>query len=199
MPAFSVEVKDQEVLATLRELVARIGKPQPVLQAIGEEIMERAKRRFDTGTGPDGVRWAPNARSTIEAYLESKSGVFSRYSKIASREEGWSRTRTKKGYFDKSGKVGSRGIQAVMGKRPLIAAGSLAKQFHVSVDGNSVTVGSSMRYAAMQQFGGTKAKFPHLWGDIPARPFLPVTLSGDLYPAEREAIVATLNRYLAGF
>lgn len=24
----------------------------------------------------------------------------------------------------------------------------------------------------MMQFGGTKAQFPHLWGDIPARPYI---------------------------
>ncbi len=33
-------------------------------------------------------------------------------------------------------------------------------------------VASDRGYAAMMQFGGTKAQFPHLWGDIPARPFL---------------------------
>lgn len=38
--------------------------------------------------------------------------------------------------------------------------------------GKAVTVGSDLPYAAMQQFGGTKERFPHLWGDIPARPFL---------------------------
>jgi phage gpG-like protein len=36
-------------------------------------------------------------------------------------------------------------------------------------------VGSNKEYAAMQQFGGTKAQFPHLWGDIPARPFMGVS------------------------
>ncbi len=33
-------------------------------------------------------------------------------------------------------------------------------------------VGSTPVYAAMMQFGGTKSAFPHLWGNIPARPFL---------------------------
>ncbi len=37
---------------------------------------------------------------------------------------------------------------------------------------SAVEIGSPMQYSAMQQFGGTKAEFPHLWGDIPARPFL---------------------------
>ena len=30
---------------------------------------------------------------------------------------------------------------------------------------------SPERYSAMMQYGGTKAQFPNLWGDIPARPF----------------------------
>lgn len=50
-----------------------------------------------------------------------------------------------------------------------------------------------MKYAAIQQFGGTKAQFPHLWGDIPARPFLPITPAGTLYPADREKILAALR------
>lgn len=33
-------------------------------------------------------------------------------------------------------------------------------------------VASPEPYAAMMQFGGAKSKFPHLWGNIPARPFL---------------------------
>jgi len=36
----------------------------------------------------------------------------------------------------------------------------------------AVEIGSPMEYAAMQQFGGTKAEFPHLWGDVPAREYL---------------------------
>ena len=38
-----------------------------------------------------------------------------------------------------------------------------------------VEIGSPKEYAAMQQFGGQKSKFPHLWGDIPARPFLGIS------------------------
>ncbi|RUR41274.1 hypothetical protein ELY25_02340 [Vreelandella populi] len=29
-----------------------------------------------------------------------------------------------------------------------------------------------MVYAAMQNYGGTKAEFSHLWGDIPGREFI---------------------------
>jgi len=40
------------------------------------------------------------------------------------------------------------------------------------VGNDSVFIGSDRKQAAMMQFGGTKSEFPHLWGDIPARPFL---------------------------
>lgn len=57
--------------------------------------------------------------------------------------------------------------------RPLWGpSGMLSSQIHYGADSGSVEVGSNMAYAAMMQFGGTKAAFPHLWGDIPARPFL---------------------------
>lgn len=52
------------------------------------------------------------------------------------------------------------------------ASGELAKQFSYSASSDGVEWGSLMIYAAMQQYGGSKAAFPHLWGDIPARPFL---------------------------
>ncbi len=59
------------------------------------------------------------------------------------------------------------------GTLPLIGeTGQLAQQFSVEATATSVEIGTNKVQAAMMQFGGTKAKFPHLWGDIPARPFL---------------------------
>lgn len=48
----------------------------------------------------------------------------------------------------------------------------LSKQFSYSASSDSVEYGSLIVYAAMQNFGGTKAEFPHLWGDIPGREFI---------------------------
>ncbi|MBL1267643.1 MAG: phage virion morphogenesis protein [Halomonas sp.] len=45
----------------------------------------------------------------------------------------------------------------------------LAKQFSYSATSDSVEWGSLMVYAPMMHWGGTKAEFPHLWGDIPGR------------------------------
>lgn len=48
----------------------------------------------------------------------------------------------------------------------------LANEIHYRASATSLEWGSSLVYAGMQQFGGLKAAYPHLWGNIPARPFL---------------------------
>jgi phage virion morphogenesis protein len=79
------------------------------------------------------------------------------------------------------------------GKKPLTGkSGALRSQIHHQVTGNVLEVGSTMEYAAMQQFGGQKSDFPHLWGDIPARPFLGISDS------DRAGIAQTITDYLAG-
>lgn len=60
--------------------------------------------------------------------------------------------------------------------QPLIGEGTLMESIHYQlVGGNTLEIGSSMEYAAMQHFGGTKEEFPWLWGDIPERPFLGIS------------------------
>lgn len=70
-----------------------------------------------------------------------------------------------------------------------ISAGGLAASITSHSDDSSALVGSNKPYAAMMQFGGDKADFPHLWGDIPGRPFLPMDTEGQLQPEAEEAIL----------
>lgn len=70
-----------------------------------------------------------------------------------------------------------------------LLGGQIAPQL---IDGSSVAVGTNRIYGAMMQFGGTKAQWPHLWGDIPARPFLGFSTE------DREQILTILTDYLAG-
>lgn len=65
------------------------------------------------------------------------------------------------------------------GSRPLTNEGHLAASIHYSVGNNSVEIGSNLDQAAMMQFGGTKAEFSHLWGDIPARPYLGLSVDDE--------------------
>jgi phage virion morphogenesis protein len=153
MPQILIEIDDTAVLAALNRLSQGVSDPRPVLMEIGESLMESTKQRFETSTAPDGTPWAPNSEVTVLKYLEKVSGAYG-----------------------KKGGLTKKGMMALLGKKPLIGeSGDLAREFSYSVEGNTLTVGSTMPYAAMQQFGGSKARFPHLWGDIPARPFLGIS------------------------
>lgn len=61
-------------------------------------------------------------------------------------------------------------------RRPLFGpSGMLSSQIFAIPGPTSVEVGSNRVQAAMMQFGGSRAAYAHLWGDIPARPFLGVS------------------------
>jgi phage virion morphogenesis protein len=83
-------------------------------------------------------------------------------------------------------------LQRKSGSRPLTGeTGLLQDLIHYQIiDGDTLMVGSPLEYAAMQQFGGEKSEFPHLWGDIPARPFLGISES------DQDVIVDTIRRHL---
>lgn len=83
--------------------------------------------------------------------------------------------------------------QSIKGRNdPLIGeSGRLGNEIYYQARGGVLQIGSPMEYAAMQQFGGTREQFPHLWGDISARPFLGV--SSD----DEEAVLDVLAEYLA--
>lgn len=175
---FSIEVKDSEVRNALQALANKARDLSPVLDTIGEVVMERSKQRFATSTGPDGQRWQGNSVVTLQRLI--------------------ARTRGKKGSVLKNGNLSKKSQTSLAGKKVLIDSGSLADQFGVARSARSVTIGNTMIYAAIHQFGGKRSQFPNLWGDIPARPFLPITQDGQLYPAEETVILQAINDYLAG-
>lgn len=76
------------------------------------------------------------------------------------------------------------------GDKPLVNHGTLSDQIFYNASADELEVGSTMEYAAMMQFGGTKDEFPHLWGDIPARPFL------GLSDQDRTDILTVLARHI---
>lgn len=176
MAAFTITVEDQAVQALLQRLSARAENLQPALQAIGDDIVERAKGRFATSTGPDGVQWKANMPSTL-AMLSARLG---------------------KSYRKKSGDLNAAGERRLAGKKPLIGeSGDLRRQIVAIASAREVTVQANPAYAAMQQFGGTTSPRSMIPGKtIPARPFLPVRQDGTLYPKEREEILAAINDLL---
>lgn len=78
-------------------------------------------------------------------------------------------------------------------RRPLFGpSGMLSQQIFAVPGPTSVEVGSNRIQAAMMQFGGTRAAYAHLWGDIPARPFLGVS------ETDRAGILAIVGGWLEG-
>lgn len=65
---FTIELKDDEITAALARLSHALGDLTPVMQDIGEFLVESTKRRFESGAAPDGTPWAAKSPTTIEAY-----------------------------------------------------------------------------------------------------------------------------------
>lgn len=173
---FEVDLNVTPVLDVLSRLVSGVNDTRPVFAAIGERVIESAKTSFERSAAPDGTPWAPNRPSTLEHYLELIGGAYK-----------------------KNGSISKKGEARLAGKKPLIGqSGDLSRQFSYTAEADSVTVSNSMVYAAMQQFGGSKAQFPHLWGDIPARPFFPITATGELTPDLQHELNAMMSGYLNG-
>ncbi|KII30069.1 phage virion morphogenesis protein [Pseudomonas fluorescens] len=77
-----------------------------------------------------------------------------------------------------------------------ISSAGLAASITSAATESSALVGSNKPYAAMMQFGGDKSEFPHLWGDIPSRPFLPMDAEGVIQPEAEEAILELALHHL---
>jgi phage gpG-like protein len=156
---FTFEITESSAVDAFNRLIALGEDPSGVLMGIGEVAEEFTKQRFELSQDPYGTPWAPNSDTTLRNLLHERSGSFT-----------------------KKGRVSAKGVRLLTGKKPLIGepksligeSKSLSTQIHYTVTGgDSVSITPAMRYAAMQHFGGTKAEFPHLWGDIPARAYFP--------------------------
>jgi len=176
MALIQIDVDNREVLDVLGKLAQRAGDLSPALKEIGEDMLASTRRRFATGTGPDGARWAPNPQTTILRYLGSKDRPA--------------------GVFDKrDGKLtAKKGVGVAMGKKPLVGRGTLAStiNYRVTDGGRTLLVGSPQKYAAVQQIGAKKGSLGKRapWGDIPAREFLGVSAQ------DARDILDTIEEYL---
>lgn len=90
------------------------------------------------------------------------------------------------------------------GTRPLIAHGDLASnKLHYSASADSVTLGAAGVQSAVLQFGTRAGAFGRNkrggkmpWGDIPARPFMPIEGENKLPAAAQELVLAEITDWL---
>lgn len=165
----TVKYTDKLVQDRLSEIIGHAKNMRPAFLEIGEDLVESTKQRFPRGVAPDGSRWQTNSPVTIARYL----GITG-------------------GNFKKDGSLSKKGEQRSSSKKPLTGeTRTLASTINYRLKGAAgLAIGSPKVQAAMMQYGGTKAKFPHLWGDIPARPFLGVSTK------DRTNILEITSRYL---
>lgn len=173
MNSFDVTIRDAAAQAVFDQLYKRATDLRPALLEIGEDLVAITKNAFKTSTSPWGDRWAPNTEATILAHLAKFSGSYSK----------------------RTGRITAAGSRRTINKKPLIGeTRSLSTTIYSRVDGNTLTVGSPMLYAAIQHFGGRAGKGKKV--EIPARPFMPADESGSLAPVAQAAVMDVLERYL---
>lgn len=63
MSGLSVKVESIEMETILNELAGRMGDLTPVMQTIGEIIVEQTDTAFETGVAPDGTAWPASGRA----------------------------------------------------------------------------------------------------------------------------------------
>jgi len=66
----TVENNSQQVLDVLNQLINRVSDPEPLLQVIGEELVDSTKQRFQDAKDPDGNKWAENTQTTLDLYFQ---------------------------------------------------------------------------------------------------------------------------------
>jgi phage virion morphogenesis protein len=153
-----IKINDTQLKAKLNGLVGRLQNPRAMLADIGEYMIMATKRRFTTGTAPDGTAWASNTPATLLAFGRRRRGSTSK----------------------RQGEKIKQGAGLLIGKRPLIGESKrLGREIVADVSGTRVVVSSSLEQSRVMQYGARKGEFGKTkrgasipWGDIPARPYM---------------------------
>lgn len=71
----TLEINDAAILSVLDRVALAVTDLRPVMQDIGEEMVQSTRDRFLAGTAPDGSPWAPKSATTIAAYERRKDPI----------------------------------------------------------------------------------------------------------------------------
>lgn len=145
------DVQANEVKAALARVAGAVSDMRPLMQELGEIMIERTKGNFKAGQSPDGQTWAAKTPATLEAYRARKDPVDPRPLFGPSKQ-----LSTQIFYEAEPGEVrwGSNLIYAAV------------MQFGAAKGSFGTKSGTDKR--------GRKFSAALPWGDIPARPYLGV-------------------------
>lgn len=160
MIELDVSIDDRQIAIFFDQLRDRLSDMTPVMQDIGELMVDSTKQRFTAGQGPDGTAWAPKSEATIAAYMARGDTPDFRPlfgpSRRLSNEISW--------------RVGPGG-QSVEWGSSLIYAG--VQQLGAQQGEFGARMGRTRPSEKRPQGQDYFMTIP--WGDIPARPFLGVS------------------------
>jgi len=74
----SIEFKADAARAAIREAKALLADMTPIFQDVQEYMVEVTRKRFSTGTAPDGSAWAKKSEATIARYKALGYGALRR-------------------------------------------------------------------------------------------------------------------------
>jgi phage virion morphogenesis protein len=151
-------------LDKLQEKLAH--QKRTLMEACGDALVSGTLKRFDEEKDPEGKAWEPSARA-----WEKGLGHAARKA-----------TKNRKG----------RRFKAASGNygKTLTDTARLRNSIDSAVAGDTVFVGSTVKYARIHQMGGMAGKGRKV--KIPARPYLGV---GE---EDREEVIETIREFLAG-
>jgi len=172
----TIEHNSRTVLQVLEELTSRFEPKEmrPAMKQIGDALTESTKRRFESGTAPDGFPWKPLKEGTVLARIQ----------RLLYDYDGNRRLGLKKGFSRKDGSLNKRGHVAVSDKlastSPLVDSGKLKRtiRYLITDDGAGVVIGTN-RFADEWDGGAAVHQFGSKDGRIPARPFLGLSNSDE--------------------
>lgn len=180
------DVDDAEVQAALRGLLRALDDPSPALEAVGAAVLSAALRTFRDQADPWGRPWAPHAESTLLA--RGRRAVHGQ--RLTTRR----------------GNTRAPALRAMLRAQILRDRGIFANSFSAQMIGRvAVAVGTNDKRAGPLTMGADRGAFgadrygrPIPWGDIPARPVLPIRDGRvDLPPALAGEITDLLRAHLA--
>jgi len=195
-----IEIVDDGIKAALAKMIDSGRSLRPAMRAIGGALVSSTTLRFRDSRSPDGSKWAPLSATTLMQRALAHGG------KSPVRKSGANK-----------GRLNKQAARAYASAKPLLDTGRLQNSITYAADANSVTVGTNVVYARMQQMGakmgefgrysqlgrvrafglgtfkgsaGTKKGFPIPWGDVPPRPFL------GLSTQDRADVIGILQQHL---
>jgi phage gpG-like protein len=170
LPGFSIRMTVDEYTPFAQRLLALTQRPDPMLQAVGEKVVEITRKAF---TDPEyrQATWPP-LRDGSESTL-TKTGAL----------------------FESIGIIDLGGTSVTVGIRPISRGkGNAAANVYAAVHQFGATITpKSKKVLVFTAPDGTKVFAKKV--TIPARPFFPVTDSGEVTPLAKEQIAKVLNDY----